>query len=844
MGVTSSCCEAERENKLPKKKPSIRHTNPERLNDEDLEEFRKNYETEQKQSIKFLEENSGELDTKDKDKDLKEKDVDKILNVYFEKFELAYRYIDDFGLEFEPNINLTIVGSSIDKFHPFKNISEELEGSDKIKSTDYQTGTNTLVTLNTQTCEQNNNYLFNKSDLINLDEVENWHYSRLKISLNNINNKNQSTPILVASCYLDLYQFLEISHLEGKVPMFNKFTKLIGYLYLRLRLSQNKDASQDDLNISNLTDEDTYNPVGDKRVTITNVVAYHKLSQNLVDQFQINEKESDVSTLNNRTVEKYAEVLIRSISKNNDLFSYEILYLLNSKFDAKDDEFVIKFFTHLKKNQGNINIYDYPSISIENKNLALIKLYFTIIFKILFFCSNNKQFENLINIEKVTEILFDSYEVINSFLNEMTDSNHPSLEEKDEMNEIIVWILNTITLLTAGRATPENKENKIPTKTASTSKLPQLSITAKLGSSSKLPLIHNSNQNIPNNSSICFDIIKRSHVILENYSKIFADTDICSLICKIFKKCILEIFDSKSKLKEELLRLLVLDNTTNKSFLDFLELTSNHYYHYPEVYANILLIIKNFAKLNDNEVSRKILDTVKMSDLTFNFSYYRFKFKNISKNINCYYYEYLASITDSLSINEVHSSINKSEMRKIGAELSMLFETKIKDNNFKILKNLKKFLSKKSHGLHESLSKIGKNLSNRSEGCSLIANDKSYFIPHIIEVLLEINKANVGNISINNKKTLRDVELCYVEIVENSLTCLNNILMNNTTSKNYFVLVMGVFRNSKSQARQATKSHIASVLKQIPDISPIFSSSNTLKASVEEFLKNIDSLLK
>jgi len=780
------------------------------------------------------------LDTNYKEqKESKEREIENQLNIFIDRFELIYKLVDDFGLEFEPKLSLIVIGSTFERVFDIKKPQDfdAIDDPEKFQTNDE--GGKTIRTPRGSTfasnaSEQGMNinpdaviYTFTESTIINLDDIESWQFYRIKLSLLNINNNNQMTPILVGTCHIDLFQFSESKgSVEGKIGIYSKFNKLIGYLYVRMKVELG-DANliTNNINESNIsfTVEENQkrflSPVTiDKRIPNIIIVPFNQLNPLLIESFEIHERDNDVSRLNNKTAELYADVLMKSIIKHNDLFTYEILFLLNSKFETSDDEFIAKFFNHLisKKSQYDISIYDYPLKSLEKKNFSLMKLYFVIVYQLLLFSKKvdkktNKSYEFLVDFEKITAILFESYDILNTFTKEIQEATYYPREQHEEIYETLLWILNSISFLMTLRII-ESKELK----------------------ESKEKGVKVTNEGL-GNASTCFDIIKRGKVILDTYCLVYVDTEICSSICKIFRKCITEVLSSSSIYKDEAIKLLILDNSTNSSFLGFLELSIAKYIHYPEVFANMLLILINISKLKDNEITRKLLDAVKVSDLCFCFDQYRFKLKNISKTINSLFYEYLGNITESLRYTEFDSSVNKSEIRKIGNEIAMLFRTKVnKENKFNIMKNLKKFLSKKTHQLHESLCRIAVNLSNSTEAYALIANEKCYFIPHLIDFLSGIDKNNMELLTAKNKKNTKEIESSYAEIVKYSLTCLNTLMTSSPSTKEYFVQVLGTLHISKSS--------LTKCITQIPEALPSFTNSNKIKASIEDFVKNIEKL--
>jgi len=87
---------------------------------------------------------------------------------------------------------------------------------------------------------------------------------------------------------------------------------------------------------------------------------------------------------------------------------------------------------------------------------------------------------------------------------------------------------------------------------------------------------------------------------------------------------------------------------------------------------------------------------------------------------------------------------------------------------------------------------------------------------------------------LKNKKNTKEIESSYAEIVKYSLTCLNTLMTSSPSTKEYFVQVLGTLHISKSS--------LTKCITQIPEALPSFTNSNKIKASIEDFVKNIEKL--
>jgi len=791
---------------------------------------------------------------------------DSQINMYIDRFELTYRLIDDFGLEFCPRLNIQFTSNfdrtyeakkkvsynddndqdgekssrirKVDKSKSVKHldshflfnkklseISEKSEKSEKIdKEKNGKENPNNLSIIGENNVDS---YNFSSNPIINLGDIKHWSKSKIKFTMININENNINTPITVGISTVEVSNLIKEynKNFEGRISLFNKYNKKIGNLYIRIKIIQDNE-NQDNFNLSNMSFncsnidevENVCTAVEKDDELLSEVNSYESLSPYLLELFIKDTNELKSKDIDYNSSKSVSDMLLKSILYNCDVITYEIIYFLNNKFESDDtdenNDFMLQVtkLINNKNNEFGLTILDFPSKSFDKKNIALIKIYIIFIHKIMLF--NNKQLlinekiEFLLDHEKLDFILIESYEIIINFLKESQENREiipNSFEEKEEIHEIIVWLLNLITFL-----------------------------TQTLNPTDKLKKSEFYSKAIEINYNSCLYILKQGHILLSTFKIVCSDSQVASLICKIYRKSLHTVLEAEErKSTSEVVDILFLNNEKDKTILNLIEISFERYTHYPEVYANLLLILISISKLNDNEVIRLLLNSVKVNELFKSFESYKCKIKNISKTINGFFFEFLANITNTIQNSDITSGVSKNEARKICSEMVTIFKVKFQDNKYVLNSTLRKFISRKTYDIHESLSKIAMNLSKWPASCKHLVNDKCYLIPNMLEFFMDIKKSTIEKITAKTKRTSAEIEMAYSDIVDNTLNCFCRVINQSDETKNIFKKMLVVLNIKKQE--------INDKLIQISDISELFNSPN-LRVINEEFTKLINEL--
>ena len=761
--------------------------------------------------------------------------MDSQINIFIDRFELTYALFDDFGLEFTPRLTINFTSKFDRSFEIFKKeksdsngqVTETPDTANKCSSRSSKTDKNKPKfhsqprsnTLKETVKEISANYSFtiteaveskekdikknvsgmnneerltasnvigvfpyNANSIFNLEEMKFWESSKIKLCLSNICGNNGHTPIIIGIGFLNVSKLIKDykKSFEGKIAIYNKYSKSVGNLFFRVKIVQDNE-NKDHLNVSGISDISNINigegedqfvfPVdGDKEFPSNVITPLPHLHSYLLELFQNETKAFKDTKIDYSSFKSVAEMLLESINFNNDNLAYELISFINDKIDD-DSEQNVQYMHQLtrilkdKRNRTGITLLDYPCKSLESKNLALIKAYFVLIHKIVIFNKklwiDNGGVEFLMDYDALDIILIDSYEIVVNFLKENLnqdniDTNLFNIEEKEEILEILVNLLNCMLTQTNQNLTDEQKNSEFGKK------------ILKISFNTSLSILTNGSK------------------ILESFKLMGFDSQICSLICKIYRKSIVTIFESDNKNNISQASKSLFFTQNDKSFLNFVEICYTKYMHYPDLYCNFLMILVSVTSSNNYDIIRHILHGVKIVDFFYSFLAYNHLLKNLTKIINGYFFEFIANLTNTIESSDINSCVNKSEVKKICSEMTKIFSVKVKEEckcKYSLSKPLQKFISRKTYDIHGSLCRIAMNISKWTEGCKLLTNDKFYILPMLLVYLTtEVSASNIGSLVSKAGRDQTEIEKSIYEIVDNTLSCFIRIIKNPDTS--------------------------------------------------------------
>lgn len=792
---------------------------------------------------------------------------------FFSKFEMIYKYYDDFGLTFDPLLNFK-VNTFIEKTYSQK-IEDDGTGGKNDQTNDGSfnevsyavkniTGNNLSSGLNTpNTGAEGKMYTFEASEVLDVSEFKNWPNKKVKITIFNKNKFQQYNTVQVGFCHVPLTALFEDGLIEGKFPIRNKMIKEVGYVYMRIKCLEN---DQEPFNgIINIDGENNFENMGeDFNINDKNTNLFFGINDNIVDFYPMltsmpfeeideilqnhfrlkkidvlmnikqsekgwDEKKSRIEqekvlqqlNSNPQSAKDISDLLFESIMKQQHILIYGVLNYLISRISKRDTHFLDEFLDLVNSFNKEINIFNTLIEIFPTNNLVLIKQYCFFFFKLIELYREieieTEAYTTKLNFEEMFKITLDSFGHLHFILEKIKDFEY---EEIEEIREIVYWLLNNMLNL----VTP-NLADKI----------------IKVDTINHLYSIAFNN---------CILLITKPKYIIEVFTTLGSDSEITALIVKVFRKAIQILLDDKNnfvqnsdrpKLVSIGIKDLLINEEKANTFLVFIQMCLTRYVNYPEIFSNILLILIYFCMdYKYPEIVRKILDNVEISLLCSGFDMYRGNLKKIGKNINYFFYKLISHITElNKSFEEEESVLNfkPSEVKEICNEFTKLFRMKQtgKDSaNFEKSKNLITFIKNKNLELHEILCCISANITKNSDACKIICKDKCYFIQHIIEYFFDLNRDSIKKYLDKYKHNKKEKVTLYISIIDNSLLTFDNLITRSTFTKDFYMK----FLNKKNLTKNKVKYHITDLLDTAATC--LSNNNQKLKKTAEYFIQNFE----
>jgi hypothetical protein len=783
---------------------------------------------------------------------------------YFDRFELTYKYFDDFGLSFDPYLVFKLDSSLVKVFN------QKINGLEEDETKVDQTNDISMTPVIDRTyqvkkdMEQDNTksglpekkfYFFEEQEILQTEEMDFWPSKTVRIMIFNKSKSQQYAPIQVGMLYMPLSSLQENGIIEGKFPVRNKMIKEIGYLYMRIKCiltKEDEDAIMPRLDDQN--EETTKNAEGLHSTVKDLIVDYFKetmtLDYNFLDPVlqknfllkkidllsnikdsekgwddraskQKQEYEIEAVYKNHKTIEETCELLMEASLKQQHFVLYGVTNFLIMKVDTRDNKYLNEFLemTARIKNEQD---YDFFNILIDifpTNNLVLIKQFSYFIFKLVEYVREVELQTEIHNpnldFEELFTILLNYFGLLELYFKKLKDMKY---EELEELRETIYWLLNSILLL----ITPNISEKQII-----------LEFISKVHSTSF------------NN---CIKLMTRLKFIFDAFHLLSSDTEVCAIIVKVFRKGVQILVDDKNinmlqnsdnpKVVLSSIKDLLLNDEKASSFSTFIKINIARYVHYPELFSSILLILIYFcADYKYPDVVRKIMDKVEISLLCSGFDLYRGNLKKIGKNINYFFYKFLAHISEiNKSVQDHENGINfkHNEIREICNEFYKLFRMKQSGKSWEKGKTLIYFIKNKNLDLHEVLCCIAANLTKNTEACRNLCKDKCFFLQHITEYFLELNRDNVKKTLEKFKNNKIEKIALYLSIIDNSLVTCDNLLTRSLDTKEFFLK----FLDSKGITPNFIKYHVRDLLDL--SVNTLNCNNQKLKKTADIFLNNLE----
>jgi hypothetical protein len=761
--------------------------------------------------------------------------INKII-FFFEKFELTYKLIDDFGLSFNPVLFIKVPPSQEYTYNPIQVEGQGNKEGEALSDNSLIRNDNNYNNLKTK--EVYKTYNFNSIYALNTANMDNWHKKKIHINILNKNkHKNNFHQILVCLCTIELNS-IPSKGFQGKILLKSKLTKEVGHIFAKIKL---------------ITDDEVYDIETDSIINCVNndfafldqiPKKYEFIEEELQEKFLIRKidvlmnlkdnerliddnksKENQLRVMNSfgykTKTEFISENLVEAILKKEHILIYGIFRFLIEKFYIKEKEFILEFFEHFIANRKNVNILTILSLIYSSKNFALLEAYLQFIHLLVEIIRNreleDEKVNQNINFEEVFKMLLDNFGFLLESLKDKTAQTFKGLEE---IKNSILWNLNTMLAL----ITPNITE-----------RLTNIDFCNKIYK----PCFYNA-----------LKLVTQAKFIMKTFMTLNDDSEISSLTVKVFRKGIQILIDDKTnyiqisdnpEIVSFCIKDLLLNDEQAQSFFFFLKIVLSYYTNYPEVFSNTLLVLIYFSMdVKNPEIARKLLDNIDLNILMTGFDLYRGNLKKIGKNINYFFYKFLSQITEinkSVSDEDAYNiNLTNNELKIICNDIIKLFRLKISKERAKCEKGktLTNFLANKNLELHEVLCCVGSNLTKTIEASLLLCQEKCYYIPSIVEYFFDLNRESVKVYMEKYKLNLKDKIPLYISIIDNTILIFDNILTRNNETKEYFLNVLA--------ERNLTKNKVIYQIRELLDIvTSMFSFNNQrLTKNAENFINNFE----
>jgi hypothetical protein len=819
------------------------------------------------------------------DQDNEDKTIRKIF-FYFERFEMTYKYYDDFGLVFDPLVRFKLNNEIEQDFEQkqfetedgqINNLRDDVsfhQPGDRsfVKDNKDLTSNNNTINLEKMNSNQQSNvgksdskfYIIDNFKIVDVFDMDNWPTKKLVLTVFNKSKTQQYNHIQVGVCYIPLIVLLEEGVIEGRFPVKNKLTKDIGYLYMRikcLRLGEELDEEIDTMKI-NENEEDTpavtkfgnpnlFLPVPKQVLDYfqaANTLDYEDLDVILKNSFklkkidvllnikesekgwdeiksrQMQAKELERINSNPLTVEEIAEIICQALIKQQHMLIYGLINYLIVRLEKRDVNFFDEFLDiiHDKKHNKDLDFFNSLIYIFPTKNLVLVKQFLFFLYKLI-----ELYREQEIEAENLTTKL-DFEEIFNIMHDNFGHLHLILLKLKEFEYEEVEEVKQIIywMLNNIMQLITPNFSDKI----------------------SKLDVINKLYSVAFNN---CIKLITKPKYVLSIFQAMKSDTESTALIVKVFRKGIQILLDDSNnfaqtsdnpKVVSTSIKNLLVNEEKAYEFLVFIQMALTSYVNYPEVFSSILLILIYFCSDYKYPIMiRRILDNVDISLLCSGFDFYRGNLKKIGKNINYFFYKLISHITEmSKSFEEEETTINfkSSEVKEICNEFLKLFKMKPAGKDKKTWeksKSLLNFIKHKNIELHEVLSCIAANLTKNSDACNILCKQKCYFIQHIIEYFFtDLNREAIKKFLEKFKSNKMEKAALYISIIDNSIQTFDNLITRSSNTKDFFMNFLLV----KNITKNRIKYHITDLLDTTA--TALNFNNQKLKKTAENFMQNLD----
>ena len=787
-----------------------------------------------------------------------------VLTVLVSHFDVKFNYLF-FGLKFHPILNIQIYPVINKRYEPINtNIGDsslqKMDSSFNLdsprkerESSNLDNSNLSILTINDNNIYNNNGKRINykKGFKINLET-----HQRCKIKFFIQNEVKHQTPIIIASNSLfigDIKNGKEIV-----MTLFSKEIYPIGELILRFKINKTGLSDlQEEVNFGEENNEGIDYMVEEVKTQYT--LPYSFLPESLSDSFVV--RKLDNMKLNTKDEERtrdencskliqinkvtdlnamietlkpneFADILIDAIKKSQHILLYGLfnIYLVklqycNEGLDEKGDvvKFVKYVFEAIQNSKDN-KIHAVGNFIVLSKNYVLSKTFFKMLYNILIFYKN---FENLkylsgdliINYLDISAFLIGCLGTLHSQISISSNSKSKlSEEEMDEINLLLVWILNSLIIVT------------IP----------------EVDSSNGLDIVRKCNDIKYVNSLRFLTDLK---FVIELFFNI-RDSDCTSLLIYLARKAFQSVLDLKNNylnskknntIAANSIRQFLIDQEKSGGFLMFIQMCLIQYFHYPELFSNLLIIcISLVSEQNNNIQKRKVIDILKICTLCKSMHSYIGKYKNIGRHINKLFLEYLTHVTELSKAGmsgQGEVCLKNIENNLIAEELNQLFKTNYneKEKKFHHSDRLNIFLAKRDKELMVLIISITTNITKNKDASVLVAVENSYLIPSLIEYVFCINKDLIKNeIHKTPKHEWDKLFNQYLSIIDGTAVIFDNLICRGRLTKDYFMWVLNLFVISKNKIKFHYKELLQISIDHLND------ESQKLRASINNLLVNLE----
>ena len=709
---------------------------------------------------------------------------------------------------------------------------------------------------------------------------------KIKFTIQNEVQKTQS-PIIIASNSIVLAEIKNMT--EINITLFSKMVTPVGELCLRFEINKS--------NIVDLAEDKDFNEFFSsmieyqlENINVPLSIPYALIPNTLQDTFivrklntmKLNVKDEEKSRDDNgsRSIQinkvaemytkidelkkgEFSEMLMDAIKKSMHVLMYGCLNIyiikLDNWFKEKDikekkikekkenlDETIqaipeeatttttlndkvenIKFIRHVFESfqsSKECKTEEVGIMIIISKNYVLAKTYFQMLYKVLIFYKftekGKDKFEGAINYIDICALLIDAFRYLHSQIGLGPNSKKTMLleEEWEEIHELLIWIINSLILTTCPVA-----------ETGSEVEVLKKVYEIRYVNSLKL--------------------LTEMKYIIELFFNI-NNSECTSLLIYLTRKTFQNILDYKNNylsskknisIAASSIRQFLIDQEKSGSFLMFIQWCLIQYFHYSDLFSNLLIIVISLVSEIGNAVQkRKVIDVLNVGTLCKSMHIYTGKFKGIGKMINLLFLQYLSYITElsraGVGNNKNEICLKNIECELIATELLILFKTSYDnvEKRFQHSEALTTFLQKKELEMMELIISITTNLSKNKDTIALLTVENCYLIPCLIEFIFSISVNQIKAEINKTPKHERDkLFIQYLSIFDGTAIIFDNLLCRGIKTKEYFTWVLALFVISKNNMQYHYKELLQIAIDYLND------ENEKLRSSIGNFVANL-----